>query len=187
MVNREYNSLEEIIEGSKRREQQAEEQLYKSYFGYALTVALLYIKNYEDATIAVNDSFLKVFDNIKRFKTGTPFKPWLRRIVINSSLDWIRSEKRQLELMEYNEEWDEGYQPQQQFGKREELTLLLKELPTLLRAVFLLYEVEGYSHKEIAKALAISTSSSRVYLSRAKKELRSGYLKLEEQFNREDE
>ncbi|MDD4657274.1 MAG: sigma-70 family RNA polymerase sigma factor [Bacteroidales bacterium] len=94
MADSNYENLDSIILGCVKKEEKAQEELYKKYFGYALSIALLYSNNRNDAIETVNDSFIKVFKEIKKFNISLSFKPWLRKIIINSSLDRIRKSNR---------------------------------------------------------------------------------------------
>ena len=176
MADSNYESLDSIIKGCIQKEEKAQEKLYKDYFGYALSVALLYSNNRNDAIETVNDSFIKIFREIKTFDLSLSFKAWLRRIVINTSLDRIRKNKRillgQAEAMQLYDNSPSVCELLQ----AQEITSLLNYLPHIHKTVFMLFEIEGYSHEEIAKRLKIPISSSRVYLTRAKKQLRDLYI-----------
>jgi len=172
-----YENLDSIIRGCIQKEEKAQEELYKKYFGYALSVALLYINNRNDAIETVNDSFIKIFKEIKRFDLSRSFKAWLRRIVINTSLDRIRKSNKWMALDQAEAVSLEDSSPNVLSRlQAQEIELLFNYLPHILKTVFCLYEIEGYSHKEIAKRLKIAKSSSRVYLTRAKKLLRELYV-----------
>ncbi len=173
MANTGSEELEKIIQGCIRRNEKSREMLYKKYFGYALSVALLYTGQREDAIEVVDDSFIKVFSEIGRFDISQPFKGWLRKIVINTSIDRLRKNNRMLELSGHESVREDHYNPEI-IGKltASEIMSMLKLLPEVHKTVFCLYEIEGYSHEEIAGRLKIPESSSRVYLTRAKKRLR---------------
>lgn len=178
MADSNYESLDSIILGCIKKEEKAQEELYKKYFGYALSIALLYSNNRNDAIETVNDSFIKVFKEIKKFNISLSFKPWLRKIVINSSLDRIRKSNRRELFTEAGAVHLEDSSPHvYDLIHAQEIEQLLSYLPSIHKTIFCLYEIEGYSHKEIAKSLKISKSTSRVYLTRAKKELRELYHK----------
>lgn len=177
MADSNYESLDSIIRGCINKDQKAQEELYKKYFGYALSVALLYSKNRNDAIEVVNDSFIKIFREIKKFDASLSFKAWLRKIVINTSLDRIRKSNKwaafgEAEVMHLEDNSPSAFALLQ----AQEIEKLLNYLPHIHKTVFCLYEIEGYSHEEIAKKLKIPKSSCRVYLTRAKKELRELYL-----------
>lgn len=168
-------AFSEIINGCREYIPSSQEKLYKKYYGYAVGVALTYCSKREDAVEVVNDSFIKVFKHIKTYNPSEPFKPWLRRILINTSIDKARSNKR----FDYHIEIDDAEQISATDIEAElnakQIYTLLNELPDLLRYVFNMYEVEGYSHREIAERLLIAESSSRTYLVRAKNQLRELY------------
>lgn len=175
VVNSEQDKLEKIIGGCQNYDPETQEELYKKFYGYVLGVALTYCSTRADADEVVNDSFMKVFKKIKTYKNQLPFKPWLRAIVVNTSIDRARKNKRFNNHVEF-----EDIQPVSSVDLDAELHAkqifsLLNELPELLRFVFNMYEIEGYSHREIAGKLEIAESSSRTYLTRAKSELRQLY------------
>ena len=197
MINTDYENLENIIQGCIRKSEKHREALYKKYFGYALSVAMLYNRERNDAIEIVDDSFLKVFLEIGRFDTKQPFKGWLRKIVINTSIDKFRKKNRELPLFGYEEfpeisvNYDHANQANlsshdihslnsMQPGIISQLTAneiiaMLNSLPEIHKTIFCLYEIEGFSHEEIGGQMNIPASSSRVYLTRAKKRLRELY------------
>lgn len=164
--------LGEIIRNCVRKDGKAQEMLYKQFFGYALGVALLYNKQKGKALEVVNDSFLKVFAEISKFDTSKHFKTWLRKIVINTSIDRFRKESRKV----FHNEKESLHVPDSEPNVISDLTAkdviqLLHLLPEIHRIVFSLYEIDGFNHDEIGEKLNIPASSSRVYLTRAKKKL----------------
>ncbi|MEX0779317.1 MAG: sigma-70 family RNA polymerase sigma factor [Balneolales bacterium] len=167
-----------IIDGCRHHDSASQELLYKKFYGYVLGVALTYCPTREDSIEVVNDSFMKVFNHITDYDASKPFKPWLRKIVVNTSIDNARSNKR----FQYHVDVDDTNQQSTEDIESElnakQIYQLLNELPDLLRFVFNMYEMEGYSHKEIAGKLAIGESSSRTYLTRAKNQLRHHYEQL---------
>lgn len=173
--NIEEKMLAEVIKRCQDKDIKSQERLYKEYYGYVLGVALSYTSVKDDAIEVVNDSFMKVFKNIQTFKTSKPFKPWLRRITINTAIDKARSNKRLQNHIALNGlEKDSSVNIEAELNAKQ-IYKLLDELPDLLRFVFNMYEIEGYSHREISEKLEIAESSSRTYLTRAKAELRQNY------------
>lgn len=164
----------EIIERCCKGEKRYYELLYKRFYGYAMGVALRYCINRDDALEVVNDAFIKIFDKFHLFDPERSFKPWLRQIVVNQSID----RKRKWLKIENEQSIDEVAEPV--WGDADAISLLgykdilamLNRLPELQSMVFNMYEIDGYSHDEIAALLNITSSSSRVYLSRAKDKLR---------------
>lgn len=165
--------LDEIIQGCLRRNGKSQEMLYKRFFGYALRVALIYNRDRENALEIVNDSFVKVFNQINRYDESLPFKSWLAKIVVNTSIDRFRKNKKNIQFDD-NETFlvpDESQNILTQLSA-EDILGLLNRLPEIQRMVFSLYEIEGYTHDEISSLLSIPENSSRVYLTRAKMRLR---------------
>ncbi len=168
-------SVNKLIVGCRKGNVLYQEMLYKHFYGYALSICRLYTYSNEDAVSILNDSFLKVFSAIQKrsFNDSVPFKNWLRRILINTAIDYHRKnikhinhlEIEKAELLQVNVEAVSSL-------TAEDILKLLDQLPKLHRIVFNLFEIQGYNHNEIAKKLNIGTSTSRVFLTRAKKKLR---------------
>lgn len=167
--------LDEVIDGCREQDVHSQEKLYKKFYGYALGIALTYTSSKGDANEVVNDSFMKVFKSIKTYNSELPFKPWFRTIVVNTSIDKARANKKFKREIKIDD-----YMPSSSVDVEADLNAkqiynLLDELPDLLRFVFNMYEIEGYSHREISGKLDIAESSSRTYLTRAKAQLRELY------------
>ncbi|MGB0524462.1 MAG: RNA polymerase sigma factor [Flammeovirgaceae bacterium] len=162
----------ELIKGCRKGKPKAQEMLYRKYYGYAMGIALRYAPSREEASEILNDSFLKVFQSVENFDLEKSFKPWLGRIVVNTAISKFRSEKKHM----YQSEIEEAHQVRLDEDildcmAAEEIIRLLQLLPDIYRITFNLYELEGYSHKEIAGQLGISEGTSRSNLSRAKSKL----------------
>ena len=165
-------SLSKLINACKRGDLRQQELLYKQFYGYALGVCIRYLNNKDDALEAANDSFIKVFKSIASFNEENNFKPWFRRILINTSLDYRRKAMRFSDALELT---DTVAQTTHSCAidklSAQDILSLMKHLNDMQRAVFNLYEIDGYSHKEIGNMLNIPESSSRTYLARAKQAL----------------
>ena len=138
-----------------------------------MTLCLYYTKNETDAVEVLNNGFLKVFNNIQKYEsTQASLYTWIRTIIINSCLDHIKAKKTAVyeELSEATEVHIES-EVVNRFNAKE-LLELLRLLPPATQAVFNLYVIEGYSHKEIADLLNISTGTSKWHLSEARKQLK---------------
>jgi len=150
-----------------------QEILYKQFYGFAMGIGLRYSLNRDDALEAVNDAFIKVFKKLSEYNPDKPFKAWLSTIIINTAIDRRRKE------LKYQLNTDLGsvilmYSPSNTIDdlNAQDILNLLDLLPITQSTIFNLYEIDGYSHDEIAKMLSIPASSSRVYLTRAKEKLR---------------
>lgn len=167
--------VNKAIKGCYSNERKAQEFMYKHFFSYAMSIALRYSKNREDSIEIINDSFLKVFTRIKQFDSDSDFKWWLRKIIINTAIDKHRISKNKLNFEadnlddEINIPFDENLIDQLH---AEDIIKVIQRLPEVYKLTFNLYEIEGYSHKEISELLKIDESKSRTNLSRAKKKLR---------------
>lgn len=167
----------EIISGCLKGKRKYQELLYRQYYGFGMSVCLRYAPSRDDALEILNDSFMKVFDNLDGFDTMKPFKSWFRRILVNTALDHFRSRKRLQIFRDLEpEEYEEVAEPDFEGNlDAEEILKLFENLPEIFRITFNLYEVEGYNHEEIAGILDVSPGTSRSNLSRAKKMLRTLY------------
>lgn len=166
-------SEQELIQECKKGSLKHQEMLYKSFFGYAMGVGLRYLSNRDDAMEVVNDSFIKVFKSFESFKDEQAFKPWLRRIVVNASIDRKRKDLKHLYHEDVEAAEGIGYAAEAiQSLLAQDILKLFGCLSPLQRTVFNMYEIDGYSHEEIGNILGMPSSSSRVNLSRAKEKLR---------------
>ena len=162
-----------IIRGCKQNDRKAQEALYKAYYKTMVTICLRYTKNEEDAVEVLNNGFLKVFQNIQRYESSVAsLYTWIRTIVINSCLDFIKKKNRIEGHHELNKA-TEVHVPAEVFGKMKatELLKLIRSLPPSTATVFNLYVIEGYNHKEIGNLLGISEGTSKWHLSEARKQL----------------
>jgi RNA polymerase sigma-70 factor (ECF subfamily) len=138
-----------------------------------VSLCLRYTKDEHDAVEVLNNGFLKVFKNIQRYDPDqASLYTWIRTIVINSCLDFIKAKERS----EVHRELDEAIEvhiPADAISKMKatELLYLVRQLPAATKAVFNLYVIEGYNHKEIGQLLGISEGTSKWHLSEARKNL----------------
>jgi len=175
----------DLVTKCKTGELKYQELLYKHFYSYAMGVSMRYLSNRDDAMEVVNDSFIKVFKGIQFFNETQPFKAWLRRIVVNTSIDCIRKNAKHADQLDLDQAAFIGKAAEViEHLSAKDILKLLDGLPETHRMVFNLYEIDGYNHDEIGNMLSIPVSSSRVYLSRAKERLRK-YLSTQEETNYE--
>jgi RNA polymerase sigma-70 factor (ECF subfamily) len=141
-------------------------------YPFAMRIAMPYSRDELDAADILSHAFVKVFKSIASFDASKgSFHSWLKRIIINESLDHIKQRSRfsSKEL----EEADEPYISNSIIEKTdaEEIMQMVKQLPPATHAVFILFAIEGYGHKEIAIQLGISEGTSKWHLSEARKNL----------------
>ena len=160
--------LKRIIKLCKRNHSKAQQELYEAYKDELFFLSLKYCKGKADAQDNLQDAFLSIFRNIKNYKNTGSFEGWMKRIVINKAIDKYKRNKQIIlldsDLLKENTTIDE-----EQFSiNLDELLGHIQNLPDQYRLVFNLYEVDGYSHKDIAELLCISVNTSKSNLHRAK-------------------
>ncbi len=169
------DELYELIDGCSRNERSAQENLYKYFYADMFRMCQRYTDDPHEALSILNDAFLKVFKSIGQYKKDlAPFKPWLKTIVINTAIDYIRKHKKDMRLVhidQVQEQGDDDYKLNYSW-KHEELMQHFNRLPTVTRLVINLYAFDGYSHKDIAEQLEISENTSRWHVAEARKRLK---------------
>lgn len=164
----------ELVERCKANDRKAQLKLYRQYCDGMYCVAMRFLKNADDAEDVLQESFIKAFQRIEQFSGEVTFGAWLKRIVVNKSIDFLKAKReRTLEL-------DEGYMhvaDNDNWGVEEginvvEIKKAIETLPDKYRFVVQLFLVEGYDHGEIAEILNISETASRTRLVRGKGKLK---------------
>lgn len=166
--------IKPLIERSKAGNRNAQQQLYQKLTIPMMGVCLRYMKNQQDAEDVLLEGFYKVFSNLEKFtyESEIAFFGWVKRIMINESLMKLRKNK-DIQLMAINEDLDEEVDISPLEGLNTAYLLnLIQSIPVGYRTVFNLYEIEGFTHEEIAEKLGISKGTSKSQLFKAKKLLR---------------
>jgi RNA polymerase sigma-70 factor (ECF subfamily) len=174
-------SDQQIIDGCAKHERKAQQLLYNKYSRFLLGVCLRYATDKAEAEDILQDSFLKIFFNMKDYSGTGSFKGWLRKIAVNTAITHYHKNLKyryHIEIEEYVSVETGVSSFEQDFYTSEELYKVLNELPAGYRMVFNLYAIEGYKHKEIADILGIDTNTSKSQYSRAKSVLRDKLEKL---------
>lgn len=159
-----------LIERCIKNDEQAQRLLYDKYAKKMVAVCFRYCSDYETARDLMHDAFIKLFRNIGSYTGEGAFETWMRKIVVNTSLEFLRKNdvlKYSLDIDDAVTVSDEQASVVEQLSEQEILKLIA-ELPHGFRTVFNLYAIEGYSHAEIAKMLNINEASSRSQFSRAR-------------------
>ena len=161
----------DIINGCKQGDRKAQEKLYRDYYKVMMTVCLRYTRNNEDAVEVLNSGFFKVFKSIQRYDSSqASLYTWIRTIIINSCLDFVKQKQKMEKVYELNEDVEVHIAPDViSKMKGEELLEQMRKLAPATQAVFNLYSVEGYNHKEIGQLLNISIGTSKWHLSEARR------------------
>jgi RNA polymerase sigma factor (sigma-70 family) len=162
-----------LIQGCKRNDRDSQRLLYQHYYSYALSICVRYSRNVAEAKEVVNDGFMKVFGKIDQYNQESSFKGWIRKIMINASIDQYRKELKHQQQDPVEFANSAFIQPQAITDlSNEELVGLVQKLSPAYRAVFNLYVMDGYTHEEIGKMLKISAGTSKSNLLKARENLR---------------
>jgi len=164
-----------IIEDCKLNKARAQMQLYDMYCDAMFSIALRYVKDNFIAEDMMQDAFIKVFKNINSFKGEVTVGAWIKRIVINQCIDYLK--KKKIELVSIDEKElhvaDEGDWKVHDGTTIQMITTAIDTLPEKYKVVLNMYLFEGYDHQEIAQVLNITEVNSRSQLMRGKNKLKS--------------
>lgn len=166
------NIHQEIIDSCRKGDRKAQSQLYKLYYKSMYNVSLRIVQDEMEAEDVMQESFLKAFSKIGTYKGEVSFGAWLKKIVVNRSLDILK--KRKVKFEEINER-QHDVQDFQMVAKEVDIDKIkeaVSNLPDGYRVVLSLYLFEGYDHDEISQILGISNSASRTQYMRAKNKLK---------------
>lgn len=174
------SELIRVVEACRDNNRLAQKKLYQHFYGYGMSIAFRYVNNREDAVEILNTAFVKIFKNLDSYDLDKPLKPWLRRILVNTAIDFLRVRKRIEESRDIETVPEPGMSESitSQLAY-EEILKLIQELSPSYRTVFNLFVIEGYKHEEIADMLGISIGTSKSNLFKAKAHLKKALEKLE--------
>jgi RNA polymerase sigma-70 factor (ECF subfamily) len=161
-----------LVQGCIRNERIAQRDLYQKYCDAMFTIAYRIVNNRDDAHDALQDSFIQVFRDIGQYRFDSTLGAWIKTIVVRTSLRLL-SKNRNLAFADMDEAKSDEMILIPDTLNSEYLEKVILSLPDGYRAVFLLTEVEGYTHEETAKMLGISTGTSKSQLHHAKKMLKN--------------
>jgi len=165
-----------LVEGCAGNERSAQEVLYRLFYAQMLRICYRYLRTKDLAQEALNEGFLKVFQNIKTFDANKgDLGGWICIIIIRTAIDYNRKELRFSTEAYDDQDTDEYFIDPEVLNKlyAEDLLKNIQQLPDATRVIFNLSVIDGYSHKEISDQLHITESTSRWHLSEAKKKLRA--------------
>ena len=166
------NIHQEIIDQCREGSQKAQFQLYKLYYKPMYSVCIRIINNEAEAEDVMQEAFLKAFTKIETYKGEVSFGAWLKRIVINRSLDYLKKRKVKFEEIKEKTTQITDFQMETKEVNVQVIKNAIQKLPDGYRVVLSLYLIEGYDHEEISEILGISNSNSRTQFLRAKNKLR---------------
>ncbi len=164
----------DVVEKCKANDRKAQMQLYKQYCEGMFCVAMRYVQDANDAEDVIQEAFIKAFQKIHQFKGEVTFGAWLKRIVINKSIDFLKGKKQHLVTLDENclqvsddDDWtvDHGV-------TIDHVKSAIEKLPEKYKYVVMMFLIEGYDHKEIAQVLKLTETASRTRLLRGKSYLK---------------
>jgi RNA polymerase sigma-70 factor (ECF subfamily) len=165
----------DLIEDCKKGKRKAQLKLYNKYCDAMLRIAMRYLKQQDLAEDAVQEAFIKAFKHIDSFSGDVTFGAWLKRIVINQSIDYCRQlkyydpiDENKLEMID---EERNSWEVEDQLTTAD-VENCIENLPENYATVLKLYLMEGYDHEEIGEILNIKANNSRILLHRGKNELK---------------
>lgn len=186
MINK-PEDLNKIISRCKKGDRRAQNKIFQLYFGKMSSVCQRYVPDIDESQDIVQNGFIKVFDNIKKYKGNGSFEGWVRRIMTNTAIDHFRKKKNIfISVDDTNYDWLANQENEEEKWnvtltlETERVINEIKKLSPAYRLVFNMYVIEDYSHQEISDILGISIGTSKSNLSKAKKNLLKKLVKLKE-------
>jgi RNA polymerase sigma-70 factor (ECF subfamily) len=176
------DDTDSILSACLGKDPNAQRALIRLYYGYAKSICMRYSSDDQAAEEILNDSFLKVFNNLHKYDSSHHFKTWLRSIVVNTSIDYYRKSLHETAFL--NSEGLEFTDLKEDVISKisaEEILSLVRNLSPAYRTVFTLYVIDGYTHREIAEMLGIREGTSKSNLQDARRRLQAMILKVNPQ------
>ena len=180
----ETKQLQALIEGCLKGDRRSQQAVHKMFYGKMKVVCMRYTRDSDHAMDVLQEGFLKVFNNLEKYTGVGTFEGWMRRIMVNLSIDRYRRLKHDLVLLgEQNdiENWSGGTDDESDDSDEneeiyditpEQIIDAMQQLTPAYRTVFNLYVYEDYTHQEIAEALGISVGTSKSNYAKAKKNMK---------------
>lgn len=147
-----------------------------------LSICLRYAKDMDLAKDMMNEGFMKIFSNIKKYDGKGSFEGWMKRIMVNNAIDILRKEKKHINNISSDEHYVEDKETDVNYGlenlKQQDLLNLFNELAPKTRLAFGMYVIDGFKHKEIAEQLDMSEETSKWHIKEARKYLKERIIEL---------
>lgn len=172
-----HQDEKDIIRLAVENNRHAQQQIYAKFSPKMLGVCRQYIKDLHQAEDVMITAFMKAFSSLKNFEHKGSFEGWIRRIMVNESISFIRVQK-QVKFIEDETFFEERHNDIESKFSVDDIQFLIDSLPDGYKMVFNLYAIEGYKHQEIAEMLGINEGTSKSQLSHARKMLQNQINKL---------
>ncbi|WP_397446624.1 RNA polymerase sigma factor [Polaribacter sp. R77954] len=172
-----HNQEKSLIKKAIANNREAQQQLFEQHSPKMLGVCRQYVKDLHHAEDLMLQGFLKVFTNLQKFKHQGSFEGWIRRIMVNTCISYLRK-KNVIDLSDEDYVFNDAATESLENTAVEDIQKLIDQLPEGYKMVFNLYAIEGFKHSEIAQKLGVSESTSKSQLFKARKLLQNNYLKM---------
>jgi len=165
----------DVIEACVKQDKKTQRVIYETYFPLMLAILRRYIKDEEEVLDVLNQGYMKIFNKVDQYHFENSFEGWCKRIIINTALDHLRSNKRYKDvflfdaIMPAHKVYNDGVNNL----SVDELLEIIEGISPISKTVFNLFAIDGFSHKEIAEQLNISVGTSKWHLSSARKQIQS--------------
>lgn len=176
--------LQELIQGCIRNERSAQEKVYKLFYSKMMALVKRYIDQDMQAEEVLNNGFLRAFQKVEQYTFQGSFEGWLRKIVFHAVSDYVKQNIKYSEKIMLVEKDQYVHKDHADRLYYDQLLQLVQSLPGATRAVFNMYVMEGFSHKEIGKMLGISEGTSKWHLSEGRRILKDKIEKLQLHLNK---
>ena len=178
------HELIKYIEGCKRNDPKSQKWVFDRYYRLMFGVCLRYYSDHDRVKDIVQEGFLKVFSNIEGYTSKGSFEGWMKRIMVNTAIDFIRKEKASPEeltaegTLEYSNDEEElsFLETEEEQITIQHVLAAMKQLTPVYRAVFNLYVFDNLTHQEISQQLGISVGTSKSNLAKARRNVRASLL-----------
>ena len=178
-----FNNQQQLIKKLLQNDRSAQKELFTLFAPKMMGVCRQYIKDLQFAQEVMLNGFLKAMTHLKSFENKGSFEGWIRRIMINECISFLRQQKPQL-LIDDNRYFEDKTEHQEQEAfEISDLQQLVDNLPNDFKLVFNLFAIEGLSHKDISNTLKISEQASRLRLFKARTQLKEEYSRLKNATN----
>jgi len=172
-----HNKQKSLIKKAIDNNREAQQQLFEQHSPKMLGVCRQYVKDMHHAEDLMLQGFFKVFTNLHKFKHEGSFEGWVRRIMVNTCISYLRK-KNLVDLSDEDFVFNDAGTENLENTTVEDIQKLIDKLPEGYKMVFNLFAIEGYKHSEISEKLGISESTSKSQLFKARKLLQQNYYKM---------
>jgi RNA polymerase sigma-70 factor (ECF subfamily) len=182
----EDKQLQQLIKGCLEGDRKAQQAVYKLLYGKMKVVCMRYTRDTDQALDILQEGFIKVFQNMERYSGAGSFEGWVRRIMVNLSIDRFRKQKNDFLLLNGSmniEDYEDVVEDETDVESvdydftPEQILEAMQQLSPAYKTVFNLYVFENYTHQDIAEALSISIGTSKSNFAKAKRNMKKILLK----------